>query len=65
MRRRSSYQYTLPDGDAGVGDIQVTITADTYNNVFEYKPGVGTGGEGNNSRRPPWPRHWRPIRTCR
>jgi len=45
-----SYQYTLPNGDAGVGEIQVTITADAYNYVFEYETGVShEAGEANNS----------------
>src|SRR5262249_5297305 len=41
------FAYTLPDGNAGTGDIEFTVTADVNNAVFEYNPG-GTG-ESNNS----------------
>ncbi len=42
-----SAQVTLPDGAAGVGSIQFTVTVDSANAIFEYNPG-GTG-ETNNT----------------
>ncbi|MEQ9410014.1 MAG: CARDB domain-containing protein [Fuerstiella sp.] len=45
--RSLQYTYQLPDGVAGTGDIEVTVTADIYNYVFEYN-GSGTG-ETNNA----------------
>src|SRR5204863_4839937 len=31
--RARTYNFTLPDGDPGVGNIQATITADTLDNI--------------------------------
>ncbi|MDO8268888.1 MAG: CARDB domain-containing protein, partial [Moraxellaceae bacterium] len=42
-----AYNFTLPNGDAGVGDLQVTVTADVYNYQYEYNAG-GTA-ESNNA----------------
>ncbi|MCY2986427.1 MAG: FG-GAP-like repeat-containing protein [Planctomycetota bacterium] len=42
-----STTYRLPDGPRGVGDLQVTVTADTNNNIFEHNAG-GTA-ESNSS----------------
>ena len=39
--------YTLPDGDAGVGELDVTVTTDHGNGVFEYNT-AGTA-ETNNA----------------
>src|SRR6266850_4441297 len=41
------YSFTLPDGNAGVGDLVITITADSSNAVSE-KNAAGTG-ETNNT----------------
>jgi hypothetical protein len=44
--------YTLPQGDAGTGDLQLTVTTDYYNQAFEYNaagPGGASTAEGNNS----------------
>ena len=45
--RAREMAFILPDGTAGVGDIEVTVTADGNNNVFEYNA-AGTA-ETNNS----------------
>ena len=45
--RARQMAFTLPDGAAGVGDIEVTVTADGGNNIFEFN-GAGTA-ETNNS----------------
>ena len=42
-----SYDYTLPEGDAGVGEYQVTVTVDYYNQQCEDN--LGDTGENNNS----------------
>ncbi|MCC6473479.1 MAG: Ig-like domain-containing protein, partial [Burkholderiales bacterium] len=42
-----SYSFTLPNGDAGAGELSVTVTSDWGNNQYEYNAG-GTG-ESNNS----------------
>jgi hypothetical protein len=42
-----SYSFTLPDGNAGAGELAITITADSSNSVFEFNP-AGTG-ETNNT----------------
>ena len=44
-----SYGFTLPDGVPGVGSLQVTITADAGNNLFEYNTS-GTEETNNVSR---------------
>lgn len=44
--RNRSANFTLPNGANGAGLLQVSVTADTFNNVFEYNP-AGTG-ESNN-----------------
>jgi hypothetical protein len=31
-----SYTFKLPDGPAGVGNLQVTVTTDNYNMIAEY-----------------------------
>ncbi len=41
------FSFALPEGTAGTGNLQITVTADYYNNIFEYNAG-GTG-ENNNS----------------
>src|SRR5437763_1798005 len=41
-----SYDFRLPDGLAGVGVLQVSVTTDINNNVFEYLSGVDA--EANN-----------------
>ena len=41
------YQFRLPDGTPGVGQLQVDVTADTNNNVFEFNA-TGTA-ETNNA----------------
>jgi hypothetical protein len=39
----------LPHGDAGAGELQVTVITDYYNHLFEYKTGVShEAGEANN-----------------
>jgi hypothetical protein len=44
-----SYSFTLPHGDAGAGELQVTVITDYYNHLFEYKTGVShEAGEANN-----------------
>ncbi|MBU6399153.1 MAG: hypothetical protein KGS61_02445 [Verrucomicrobia bacterium] len=45
--RDRSCNFTLPNGTNGAGTLQVTITADVFNNIFEYNP-AGTG-ENNNT----------------
>ena len=45
--RGRSVNFTLPNGATGSGTLVVTVTADTFNNVFEYNP-AGTG-ESNNT----------------
>jgi subtilase family serine protease len=45
--RSRSYSFTLPNGTAAVGNLRFSITADTFNSVFEYNPS-GTG-ESNNT----------------
>jgi len=45
--RWRQYNFALPNGTRGTGDIEVTVTADYYNHVFEYTP-AGTA-ETNNS----------------
>ncbi|HND51949.1 MAG TPA: CARDB domain-containing protein, partial [Pirellulaceae bacterium] len=45
--RARQYTFTLPDGDRGVGPLQITVTADYYNAVYETNAG-GTA-ESNNA----------------
>lgn len=45
--RARQYVLRLPNGDPGVGNLRVTITADGSDNVFEYLP--GTDAQANNS----------------
>jgi len=45
--RSRSANFTLPSGANGAGTLVVTVTADYYNNIFEYNPD-GTA-ESNNS----------------
>src|SRR5262249_53263213 len=47
--RARQYSFRPPDGDAAVGHIQVTVTADYSNNVFEYNSGAHATAEANNS----------------
>ncbi len=42
-----SYTVNLPDGPAGVGDLQISVTTDYYETVNEYYP--GGGGYTNNT----------------
>ncbi len=42
-----SYTFPLPDGAPGVGNLQVSVTADHLNTVAEFYP--GNVGESNNS----------------
>ena len=42
-----SAQFTLPDGNLGVGPLVITVTTDSTNLIFEYN-GSGTG-ETNNT----------------
>ena len=44
----NQFSYTLPDGPRGTGNIEITVVADTNNNLFEYNAG-GTA-ETNNWR---------------
>jgi hypothetical protein len=44
---QQSYTFRLPDGAPGVGQLQITVTADINNNLFEYNAS-GTG-ESNNT----------------
>jgi len=50
--RTRQLSFTLPQGTAGAGQIQVTLTTDNYNQVFEWNQ-AGTGGtstaESNNT----------------
>ncbi len=48
--RSRSAQFTVPNGAAGLGQIRVTVTADTYNGVFEFNAG-GTGETNNGAER--------------
>jgi hypothetical protein len=41
------FAFTLPDGNAGTGQIEITVTTDINNAIFEYNAG-GTG-ESNNA----------------
>ena len=43
-----SYDYTLPDGDAGVGNFQVTVTTDGYYS-YQYEFNAAGTAESNNS----------------
>jgi len=45
--RPRSYVYTLPDGARGVGQIEITLTADALNAVSEYN--ASSNAETNNS----------------
>ena len=45
--RNRSASFTLPNGANGAGTLQVTVTADNFNNIFEYNP-AGTA-ESNNA----------------
>ena len=42
-----SYSFRMPDGTAGVGNLQVSVTTDYNNTIAEYYP--GNVGESNNS----------------
>lgn len=44
--RSRSYNFTLPNNANGAGGLLITVTADIFNNVFEYNP--GNTGESNN-----------------
>ena len=44
--RDRSYGFTLPNGSNGVGGLLITVTADVFNNIFEYNSS-GTA-ESNN-----------------
>lgn len=44
--RLRQYVWRLPNGAAGTGNLQVTVTADHYNGVFEHN--AGNTGESNN-----------------
>lgn len=48
--RSRSAQFTVPNGAAGLGQIRVTVTADTYNGVFEFNTG-GTAETNNGAER--------------
>jgi hypothetical protein len=41
------FSFTLPNGSSGAGNLQITVTADGNNNIFEYNAG-GTA-EANNA----------------
>ena len=45
--RPREYQFRLPNGDSAVGQLQVEVTADTHNGIFEFN-GSGTA-ESNNT----------------
>src|SRR5262249_21629436 len=45
--RPRHYSFTLPDGRLGAGQIEVTVTADYYNQLFEHK--AAGDPEKNNS----------------
>ncbi len=45
--RTWSYTFQLPNADAGVGEIEVIVTSDIYNDVFEYN--AEDTAETNNS----------------
>ena len=42
-----SYTFNLPDGTAGAGSLQISVTTDYYNNIPEFYP--GNVGETNNT----------------
>ena len=42
------YGFVLPNGTPGVGQIEVTVTTDYYNNIYEYNSS-GTGETNNTS----------------
>ncbi len=42
-----SVNFTLPNGSAGVGNLQITVIADVYNNQYEFNAG---GTAENNNR---------------
>lgn len=44
-----SHTFDLPDGDAGVGNLQITITTDTHSNIGEFNDEVPENAETNNS----------------
>jgi 6-phosphogluconolactonase (cycloisomerase 2 family) len=46
------FDYTLPQGTPGAGQLQVTVTTNYYHQVFEYNtagPGGSSTADGNNS----------------
>ena len=43
-----SYTFKLPDGPAGVGNLQISVTTDYYETVHEYYPG-GSGYTNNTT----------------
>src|SRR5207244_6706826 len=45
--RDRAYSFALPNGTNAVGNLQFTVTADTFNNLFEYNS--SGSGESNNS----------------
>jgi len=45
--RQRTATFKLPDGPAGVGNIEVTLTLDSGNRVFEYQSGLNA--EANNT----------------
>ena len=45
--RDRSFSFVLPDSTNSVGGLQITVTADRYNNIFEFVPALDA--ETNNS----------------
>jgi hypothetical protein len=45
--RDRSFSFALPDSTNSVGELQITVTADRYNHIFEFVPGIDA--ETNNS----------------
>ena len=48
-QRAQQVQFKLPDGDAGAGSLEVTVTADYYSQVFERNGGGTAAAEANNT----------------
>lgn len=46
--RARQYSFRLPDGPAGVGNLQITVNGDASNNLFEYNT-AGTAETNNGS----------------
>jgi len=47
--RARQFSYTLPDGLRGTGQIQITVAADAFNQIFEFNTGGTSTAESNNT----------------